>query len=109
MADLKALLFHEDGSDPTLIDVIQHQGQLWLVPEWLVDPELRRRRPARIILMQRLRFQNVGFLGADFLLLDPVPRAILTGQTPPEKALPHVVILEPDIVLTLPLSSGSLQ
>jgi hypothetical protein len=49
MAIRKVKYVREDDDALLVGDIIEHEGKLWLVPEWLQGPTENTRRPARII------------------------------------------------------------
>lgn len=82
----------------TGLSVIEHEGALWIVTGWLEHKTKPLKRPARIIRMTGLDYQQSGpTQGGDFLVNQPIPRAVLDGLTPPEQAAGFVVIDTPKI------------
>ena|SRR5437588_3682639 len=81
------------------VDTIEHQGGIWLVPQWTVSTTAGVRRPTRIIRIDLLRYQKPGPKGYDYLLYDQVPIGILFGQPAPEETHGFVVIAQPDMSL----------
>lgn len=75
-----------DDGNTHLVDTIEHEGDLWLVPSWLETQFPHMQKPARIIRMDRRRLQ---FLGHDVLgtglaihkLDGLVPKAVLDGAS----------------------------
>jgi hypothetical protein len=100
------LLGFSDGGELFNCDTIEHEGQFWLVPEWLEAPELGMTRPARIIPLAKLRHQKMGpNYPQRFLLNDPMPRDVFEGRAPPQLAEQFGVITEPQgIVIHFPAS-----
>jgi hypothetical protein len=81
------------------VDTIEHQGGLWLVPQWTGSTTAGVRRPMRIIRIDLLRYQKPGPKGYDYLLNDPVPIGILFGQPAPQETQGFLVITQPDMSL----------
>lgn len=106
MRTIQVLLGLDSGGDLFNCEAVEHAGQLWLVPHWLVAPELGVRRPARIIPMARFRSQKMPETWAqDFVINDPVPKALFDDPIPREIAERFGVIEEPpDILLYFPAS-----
>lgn len=79
---LKALV----GSDTGLftIDVIEFEGGLWLVTEWIDKKALGWTTPARIIRLDTIPHQvaQSGLNGANFVVNVSIPTAILHGADP---------------------------
>lgn len=82
MKILKTFVAVEGSNEISIADTIEHEGKLWLVPEWLEATEEGWRTPARIILMEDLKQQPApkGY-PADFLLNEPIPKSVFDGQT----------------------------
>lgn len=80
---IKTYVWCDNGEMP-LIDTIEHEGGLWLVPKWLETPYPNMHRPARIIRMDALVLHRHGDIynnGVEIRKLDgPVPRAVLDGD-----------------------------
>lgn len=80
-------------------DTIEHEGKLWLVPEWLDEPARGVSKPRRIIRMDLLPHQSM--LGTnyrlDYILNDYMPRAVLDGTAPPEQANQYEIVELPEI------------
>lgn len=85
------------------VDTIEHEGKLWLVPNWLDDLAEGVTMPSRIIRLDVLRYERMGTEG--FALRDPMPKALLERRTPP-KPIPGYEYQElPDIRFPLARSS----
>ncbi len=75
-----------DDGQTYLIDTIEREGDLWLVPKWLDTPYSSMHKPARIIRLPKERLQDLGpdFLGSGIRarkLDGPVPKAVCwTGK-----------------------------
>ena len=97
---LKTLVPFDDGI--YLVDTIEYEGGLWLVPEWIAGkPSKGYSRPARIIRITFL--QRSGPFGkADHVLKDPLPKGVFEGHVPTELKDVYVVIENPDIVVEIP-------
>ena len=71
------------GSSLYTIDAIEWKGKLWLVPFWLDNPGKKETTPGRVIRFDNLRHSDVrGTSIGDFLLNDPLPKELLTRETP---------------------------
>ena len=97
---LKAEVPSDDGVVYT-VDVIEHEMQFWLVPSWLYMPELKQKRPGRIIGLSGIPHQILeGPFGPHNLSLNStIAKGVLDGSVPPGQAHGLVVIDQPDIVL----------
>jgi hypothetical protein len=78
-------------------DTIEHEGQLWLVPQWFEYPELGWMSPVRIILLSALPHQPFG---QEFVLTSPLPKSVLDGWVPEGSG--YVVVEKPSIRIAIP-------
>ena len=98
MTILKTLVLTEEGLMG--IDTIEHEGMLWLVPEWIDTPCKGWSRPARIVCLSGLDYIRAPVGSPDQYVLrsqNPMPKSVLSGQIPPQLASQYVVIDHPDI------------
>ena len=84
------------------MDTIEHEGRFWLVPEWLDSQSEAWTMPARIILLDTLHHQKSDGEQWDFVLNDPIPKAIVHGETEPEPDSQYFVVERPDIQFPKP-------
>jgi hypothetical protein len=101
MKILKTMVAVNDGANSgiDLCDTIEYEGKLWLVPAWIVSPDRQSRKPARIICMHGLRYQNAP-QGADYVLNDPMPKSLFEPGQP--QVGPEFVYRDmPNIVLSI--------
>jgi hypothetical protein len=95
------------GSDTGTIykcDTIEHEGKLWLVPQWLDVPAKGVRKPRRLIRMDSLPHQpmtNPAY-GLDYILNDGIPKAVLEGTAPSEQADEFEIVDLPEIEFPIP-------
>jgi len=106
MERFKTYVASDDGQT-YLCETIEHEGALWLVPEWLETPYPRMIRPARIIRLDKQHLRDLGPISEDrsvqfYKLDDPIPKAVLDGrvQSTPNKRFD--VREAPDIVVRKP-------
>jgi len=88
------------GADILLVDTIEYKGGLWLVAEWRDNKAEGWSKPARIIAMAGLGQQPMTG-AADYLLSEPIPKAVFEGR---EKQRGIAVEVNPDI--TFPYLPG---
>lgn len=81
------------------LSVIEHEGALWIVTGWLQHKSRPVRRPIRLIRLTGLLYEEASLRdhNADYLVSRPIPRAVLDGLVPPEKADGFVVLDTPDL------------
>ncbi|WP_169731733.1 hypothetical protein [Sphingomonas jaspsi] len=77
------------------MDVIEHDGEHWLVPEWLQHTKEGWMTPIRIIRLIGLQHQR-GTVWGDFLVNDPIPEAVIEGRLPKGPSR-YTVVERPDI------------
>ena len=80
-------------------DVLVVNGVEWLVPKWLDSPTRGDTTPERAILLATLRHQRVDGMAHQFVVLTPIPRAVLSGPTLPGPGDGFVVVFQPPIFL----------
>ena len=88
-----------------LIDTIEHEGYLWLVPAWLDAPYQQMRKPARLIRLDKHKLQNLGIEAQThqhlYRLADQLPKAVLDGGEVHESKpdTPLVVVEAPELMI----------
>jgi hypothetical protein len=97
MQIFKTLVGSDDGKIYK-VDTIHHEGGLWLVPRWLDVPAKRETKPARLIRMDLLPYQQIE-LGqpADFVLNGYMPKALLDCSSPLKSTQSFEVLEPPEI------------
>jgi hypothetical protein len=90
---LSALVFLDnDEGEIFKMDVIEHEGKHWLVPEWLESIATGQRTPARIILVDNLPHQNcIGSGPSDFVVNIALPTSLVRGGDRSKVGPPFVV------------------
>jgi hypothetical protein len=94
MKVLKALVV--SGGMIYKVDAIEHEGKLWLVPNWLDRPSTKETTPGRIIRFDNLRYQDMRgqrSSQADFALNGSVPTELLDIETP-KRSIPGFEYIE---------------
>lgn len=84
--------------------VVDFEGATWLVPGWDTHKTKPLKRPHRMIKMTGLRYQksDVFTTGVDYVLNDPIPRAIIMGEKRGADTAPFEVIEDPrDVVMVI--------
>jgi hypothetical protein len=80
-----------------ICDVISHEGQFWLVPEWLDSQDGKWTKPARIVPLATMPHQQ-GTGYPEFVVNDPIPKSVLFGRPSPEEAHKFAIVEYPEIV-----------
>ena len=97
MRVFKTAIPRGDGSN-LVCDTIQHDGKLWLAPEWLEEASKAYSKPARLIGMSGLRYRSMPMRSeVDFVMENPVPEEVLHGRVQGQQAAPFVVLEHPDV------------
>jgi hypothetical protein len=93
-----AMVGNAEGGELWKCDVIEHEGDLWLVPTWLENKDEGWMTPARIVRLTGLQFQTTaeGSWMGDYVLNEPIPKSLFEGR-PPEQGEKYVVVERPDI------------
>ncbi len=99
----QTLIYFEVGAGIFLIDTIEYDGKMWLVPDWLEAPSEGWKTPARIILLDSLYHQPFPSGSRyDFLLKLPMPKDVFEGRIPKELEGEFVVKERPDVKFPIP-------
>lgn len=95
-AELDQALVAIDGAGLVTMDVIDHEGQPWLVPSWLENQAEGWQTPERLILLATIPHQvePVG-TGHRYVVNIELPRSLLDPLTPWTGGLPFVVVDRP--------------
>ena len=73
----------EGGDKIHQCDVIEHEGEKWLVPYWRHSKIEEWSEPARIVRLSAFRHKwRPGGKFGDGIVNDPIPKALLDHQTP---------------------------
>ena len=95
-AELDQALIAVIGGGLVSMDVIEHEGQPWLVPSWLEHPTEGLQTPERMILLATIPHQSqpIG-RGTRYVLNVELPRALLDPLCPWTGGPPFVVVDRP--------------
>jgi hypothetical protein len=97
----KIAFLKADGGSLFIGDAIEHEGKLWLVPEWLEGPTKGTECPARIVCLDGMPLNKPGPAyqdRVDLVLSTPLHTDILEGRRVSQNPL---VIERPDIILNV--------
>lgn len=65
------------------VDVIEHDGEFWFVPEWIDNPAKGTSSPARIVRLNSVPHRkHLGAKTGDFSIPFGVPKALIFGPYP---------------------------
>ena len=102
MKVLKALVAIKDGDGSVFAaDVISHDGKNWIVQKWHECPA-EYKKPERIVCLDNLRHQKTRSGKTDFVVNDPIPKAVLYDPAPVVGAFGYLVVWKPDIRIRTP-------
>lgn len=101
MRILKATLNLLGGDRPGIhhMDAIEHEGQVWLVPEWLDFHAEGVTMPARIVSLATIPHDRTSVAGMEIVVSFPVPAAVFFGSLREDAERSYTVIERPDIRL----------
>ena len=95
--------FSDGGGEIYKADTIEHEGKMWLVPQWLEAPSEGWKIPERIVLLDSLPHQKtLGSSFGDFVLNSPIPKAVFDGPIQQLQGSGFVVVERPDIRIPIP-------
>lgn len=99
---MKALVFMDDAA-AYVMDVVKHEGTLWLVPEWLAGNSRTHRLPVRMVSLANAKVQRTANgLPATFVVSDAIPRSIFDGSAPIDQRQKYDVRDYPDLAFPFP-------
>jgi hypothetical protein len=76
---------------------IEHEGEVWLVPNWLPSPTEGYAIPERMIPLRRFRHHIFESRSGDLLINIPVPRVLIDGPLSPELTAQFDVLEPPQL------------
>lgn len=98
MRILKTAVTFDDDSDLYYADSIEHDGQVWLVPEWIDAPGQGWKKPKRLICLNTMAHERMETGdGGDFVVTWPIPRSVFDGRVPEGAGTRYIIIEGPDI------------
>jgi hypothetical protein len=81
MAASRARFIREDDGQTFIGLLVEYEGKIWLVPEWLKGPTENILYPARIICTDGLSLTKAARDDhVDYLLATPLSRSVLEGR-----------------------------
>lgn len=91
-----------DSGDIFMVDAIDHEGGIWLVPHWICNPATGLQSPVRIIRVDCLALlSGRQAMGANYAVpFEKVSTALLEGRAKP--APPIELIESPSIFFPIP-------
>jgi hypothetical protein len=92
-----AIIIAHDGHEVNYVDVIEYEGEFWLVPHWLEDQVARVQRPLRIIPLAAMEHSRAPGADPEFVLALPLPSTLFGDRIPPDTAQAYRVVELPDI------------
>ena len=100
----KVIVGFEDGVMGTCAG-IEHEGRVWLVPNWLPFQDEGYVKPERIIRLDQFQFQTFDppatgpcpMAGANFAVNDSLPKALFFGELSPQQRRRYGILMRPDL------------
>ena len=78
-------------------DVVEHNGEYWLVPQWIESDRPRSKRPARMVSLKTIPHEKTRGQH-EFRISDPLPKWLFDGSPRPRgEQRPFVVLEYPEI------------
>jgi hypothetical protein len=74
-------------------DVVQHNGDYWLVPQWIESDRPRSKRPARMVSPKTIPHEKMRG-EHQFRISDPLPKWLFDGSPRPRGEQRSLVVLE---------------
>ena len=78
---------------------VEHEGEFWLVPNWIPFPSEGYAMPERMIQLKRFQHQLHESPNGDLdaMIGSPIPRALIDGPLSPELIARFGVLVRPEI------------
>jgi hypothetical protein len=101
---------HDDALETAIVNdeaslhqmqVVRWRGRLWIVPEWIDEPERGLQKPARLICLDGLEHRDHPDRPFRYSVVAPIPRSVLDGRHPAPQFLGFEVIEAPDVTWPL--------
>jgi hypothetical protein len=76
---LRVALYKEGNAPMEICDAIRHEGEIWLVPDWIRSPRGRSAKPLRMIPLSKFPhkvFSQTPVAFADYGIDGVVPKAL---------------------------------
>lgn len=87
-----------DTGVPCECGAIEHNGELWLVPNWVPHPDKGYTAPERMIPLARFEYQTIGHPEElNLLITGKVPSTLFFGPIPSTMRQLFGVLERPDI------------
>jgi len=105
----KAMIVIEGGPQPGMyrMDVIEHDDDLWLVPEWNDDRVCGVTMPARIVSLRTIPHGRLETPDVQFMVSSPVPWPVLEGRLTRDGERLYDVVERPQIPFPIPAAPRS--
>jgi len=97
------------SGDPALkgqilrMDTIKYKDMFWLVGRWALEERGKWITPELLICLSTLAHQKSPHPNADFILNEPIPKAVLDGQIPKQLESAYDVVEYPEVKVRNPL------
>jgi hypothetical protein len=100
----RALIIGAENGTIDRCDGLEHEGKLWLVPQWLDVPALGVTKPARLIRFDSLAHQHTPDLkyGVEYVVNYPIPKELFDVRTPLKPIAGFECVELPAIAFPLP-------
>ena len=92
---LRVVLSLEGSSGISRCDAFEGEGRIWLVPEWLEFQDGSARYPERLVPLDQFDHQKHPGDDAEYLITQPIPRAVFYSKSPEKEANGYEVHLNP--------------
>jgi hypothetical protein len=84
---------------------IEHEGRVWLVPNWLPFQDEGYVKPERMIRLDQFQFQTFDppatgpgpLAGANFAVNDLLPKVLFFGELSPQQRTRYGILMRPDL------------
>jgi hypothetical protein len=101
MEEPKRLFRDKEGTAPMEIcAAMRHEGEIWLVPDWIRSPRGRSAKPLRMIPLSKFphkKFPRTSEAFADYAIDGVVPKGLFDRHIPPVLSAAFGVLERPAV------------
>jgi hypothetical protein len=97
---LRVALYKDDNGPMVICAAIRHEGEIWLVPDWIRSPRGRSAKPLRMIPLSKFphkEFPQTPEAFADYGIDGLVPKGLFDLHIPPVLSAAFGVLERPAI------------
>jgi hypothetical protein len=102
----RVALYKEGTSPMEICAAMRHEGEIWLVPDWIRSPRGRSAKPLRMIPLSKFphkKFPGTSEAFADYAIDGVVPKGLFDRRIPPTLSAAFGVLERPAVSVQMGL------